>query len=203
MPLPRGGLTPHSTRAELACLSFAGIESLVRCVRARSIRALDLSVLGKGKMFSVGETLKRYWLRRGIKLNHGVSEDELAAFEAKFHVRLPEDVREYFAAVNGFDGSEHWMTDENVITFLALNEMKPLGEAWSAKVADAASYYVFADYSLSAHVYAIGLSGSSETGNPVVVAYDENPVKVASSFTEFAQGYVEDDNAVLFPEPQV
>jgi hypothetical protein len=154
-------------------------------------------------MFSAGETLKRYWLRHGIKLNRGVSEDELAAFEDVYRVRLPKDLREYFAAVNGFDGSEHWMTDENVITFLALNEMKPLSEAWSPKIADAASYFVFADYSLSAHVYAIQLSNSSGN-NPVVVAYDdENLVKVASSFSEFVQGYVEDNNAVLFPEPQV
>ena len=155
-------------------------------------------------MFSAGETLKRYWLRHGIRLNHGASEDEFAAFEAKYHVRLPKDFGDYFAAVNGLDGSEHWMTDEKVITFLALHEMKPLSEAWSSKVADAASYFVFADYSLSAHIYAIRLSNSSENDNPVVVAYDdENLVKVASSFSEFVQGYLKDNNAVLFPEPQV
>ena len=155
-------------------------------------------------MVLAGETLKRYWLRHGIKLNHGVSEDELATFEAKYHVRLPEDVREYLAAVNGFDGSERWMTDENVITFLALNEIKPLSEAWSPKIADADSYFVFADYSLSAHVYAIWLSNDSENANLVTVAYnDKNLIKVASSFSEFVQEYLEDNNAVLFPEPQV
>jgi hypothetical protein len=155
-------------------------------------------------MFSAGETLKRYWLRHGIKLNRGASEDGLAAFEAKYHVRLPKDMREYFAAVNGFDGSEHWMTDGNVITFLALNEMKSLSESWSPKIADAASYFVFADYSLSAHVYAIRLSNDSKDDNSVVVAYDEeNIVKVASSFSDFVQGYLEDNNAVLFPEAQV
>jgi len=155
-------------------------------------------------MFSAGEILKRYWLRHGVKLNRDASEDELATFEAKYHVRLPEDVREHFALVNGFGGSEYWMTDENVITFLALNEMKPLSEAWSPKIAEAASYFVFADYSLSAHVYAIRLLDSPGNDNPVVVAYDdENIVKVASSFSEFVQGYVKDNNAVLFPEPQV
>jgi hypothetical protein len=161
-------------------------------------------MLGKEEMLSAGETLKRYWLRHGIKLNRGASEDELTAFEAEYHVRLPEDVREYFAAVNGFDDSENWMTDENVITFLALHEMKPLSEAWSPKIADAVSYFVFADYSLSAHIYAIRLSNDSENDSPVVVAYDDkNLVKVASSFSEFVQGYLADDKAVLFPEPQV
>jgi hypothetical protein len=168
------------------------------------IRALDLSVLGKKEMFSASETLKRYWLRHGIKLNRGASESDIAVFESKYHVRLPKEMREYFAAVNGFDGSKHWMTDENVITFLALGEIKPLSEAWSPKVADAASYFVFADYSLSAHVYAIRLLNDSEGDNPVVVAYDdENLIGVASSFSEFVQGYLEDNNAILFPEPQV
>lgn len=142
-------------------------------------------------------------MRHDIKLNHGASEAALAVFEDDYHIRLPKDLREYFAAVNGFDGSVHWMTDENVITFLTLDEMKPLSKAWSPKIANAASYFVFADYSLSAHIYAIWLSNDSEADNPVVVAYDdENLVKVASSFSEFVQGYVEDNNAVLFPEPQ-
>ena len=77
------------------------------------------------------KSLKTYWWRQGIKLRGGVSEDELAGFEAHYNILLPDDLREYFAAVNGFDGSEHWMTDNEVTTFLGLEEMKPLGEYWS------------------------------------------------------------------------
>jgi cell wall assembly regulator SMI1 len=153
-------------------------------------------------MFSVAETLKRFWLRQGMKLNAGASEAELAAFEHKYNIRLPEDLREYFAAVNGFDGSEHWMTDENVITFLSLSEVKPLSEYWSPDVADADSYFVFADYSISAHVYAIRLWNDLGNGNAVVVAYDGKPIEVANSLAKFAEGYLEDKKAVLFPEPQ-
>ena len=153
-------------------------------------------------MFSAAETLKRFWLRQGIKLNAGASEAELAAFEREYNVRLPKDLRDYFATVNGFDGSEHWMTDENVITFLSLDEVKPLNEYWSPDVPDADSYFVFADYSISAHVYAIRLLNGSVNGNTVVVAYDGKPVEIAGSFAEFAERYLEDNKAVLFPQPQ-
>ena len=153
-------------------------------------------------MFRIGESLRKFWLRQGVKLNPGSSEDELAAFEAKYRVRLPSDLREYFAAANGFDGSETWMTDDEVITFLGLNEVRPLSEYWSPEVADADSYFVFADYSLVAHVYAVRLVNDSGTGNAVAVVYDDRPVKVASSFTEFVAGYLENNHAVLYPAPQ-
>ena len=140
-------------------------------------------------MVSIGQALKRFWLRQGISLLPGASESELVAFEAKHDVRLPADLREYLATVNGFDGSEHWMTDDEVITFLGLVEMKPLNHYWSP-VIDGDSYFVFADYSLAAHVFAIRLSKASVSGNDVVVVYDDKPLQVASSFSKFVEGYL-------------
>ncbi len=148
-------------------------------------------------MFQIVETLQKYWLRHGIKLNDGASENALAAFEAMHEVRLPEDLREYFASVNGFDDT----VDDNDVTFLRLEDMKPLSEYWSSDVADAESYFVFADYSISAHVYAIRLLNSPRNGNPVVVVYDREPVEVANSFSEFIEGYLENSVGVLFPDP--
>ena len=151
-------------------------------------------------MLPIGEAIKQFWLGQGIKLRRGATSEEFAAFELKHNIRLPDDLREYLTAVDGFDGSEHWMTDDEVITFLGLDEMKPLSEYWSPDVADANSYFVFADYSLAAHVYAIRLSSDSSDSNDVVVLYRE-PVKVACSFSKFVEGYLENSEAVLFPEP--
>ncbi len=153
-------------------------------------------------MVSIAEALKKFWRRQGIKLCPGATEDELVAFENKHHVRLPEDLRKYFAATNGFDGSERLMTDDEGITFLGLDEMKPLSEYWSADVAGGRGYFVFADYSLSAHVYAVRLVDGSGSGNPVVAVYDRKLIEVASSFLEFAESYLKNIDAVLFPEPQ-
>jgi hypothetical protein len=146
------------------------------------------------------EDLKTFWLRQGIKLRRGASQDELSAFEARYNIRVPEDLREYFAAVNGFEGSEHEATDDEAITFLGLDQMKPLSEYWSPAVADSDSYFVFADYSIAAHVYAIHLDASVHR-NDVVVVYDRT-VEVANSFAKFIEDYLEKNDAVLFPEPQ-
>src|SRR4029450_1854029 len=98
-------------------------------------------------MEEITEKLKTLWLRQGIKLSPGANEEDLCALETKYAVRLPEDFRHYLASINGFEESEHWMSDDNLITFLGLNEIKPLNEYWAPKVANAADFFVFADYS--------------------------------------------------------
>ena len=152
-------------------------------------------------MLTIAETLKQFWLRQGIKLRRGATAAELGAFEVKYNIRLPEDLREYLATVDGFDSSEHLMTDSEVITFLGLDEIRPLSEYWPHVVADANNYFVFADYSLAAHVYAIRLD-AAVGGNDVVVVYEQS-VAVAGSFSEFIEGYLKSDIAVLFPDPVV
>jgi len=149
-------------------------------------------------MIAIGEKLKTFWRRQSVKLAPGATEEQFCAFEAEYKVRLPEDLRKYLGTVNGFDGSEHWMTDDQSITFFGLQEIKPLREYWSAKVVDADGYFVFADYSLSAHVYAIRLGDGSVDPNCVVVVYDSKLVEVASSFAGFVEDYLE-NIAVLFP----
>lgn len=152
-------------------------------------------------MLANAETLKQFWLHQGVKLRRGATEEEFAAFELKYSIHLPADLREYLATVDGFVDSEYWMTDNEVITFLGLDEMKPLSEYWSPEVADANNHFVFADTVLAAHIYAIRLSSDSSDGNDVVVLYDR-PVKVSRSFSEFVIGYLENCESVLFPEPQ-
>ena len=76
-------------------------------------------------MASISEDLKKFWSSQGIGLRPGAPDAELVAFEVKHDVRLPADLREYLASVNGFDGSEHWMTDDEVITFWGLMRLRP------------------------------------------------------------------------------
>jgi len=144
----------------------------------------------------IGESLKQFWLRYDIKLRRGASEVELREFEQKYNVLLPEDLKDYFSTVDGFADSG---VDENVIYFLPLEEVVSLSEAWSRKP-EASSYFIFADYSISCHVYAICLTNSLTLGNPVFIAYDETPKQIAGSFTEFVRGYLADDYGILFPQ---
>lgn len=94
------------------------------------------------------------------------------------------------------------MTDDEVITFLGLGEIKPLNDYWSAAFSDGDAYFVFADYSIAAHVFAIRLSKVPDSPNEVVVMYDREPIEVASSFLKFVEGYLAKAEGVLFPSPQ-
>lgn len=152
-------------------------------------------------MNSIGELVKTHWLRQGIKLRPGVSKSEVTAYETKYDVCLPEDMREVFAVVNGFDNRNGEEVDNDMITFCSLEEIEPLnGSDWDVATA-AESYFVFADWSISAHVYAVRLSKDRAVSGAVVVVYDAL-VRVADSFAEFMQAYLEGNKAVLFPEPQ-
>jgi hypothetical protein len=152
-------------------------------------------------MNSVGELLKTRWLRQGIRLRRGATESETTAYEAKHNVCLPEDMREFFAVVNGFDNRNGEEVDSDMITFFSLEEIKPLNAPDWGIASRAESLFVFADWSLSAHVYAVRLLKDCTASGSVVVVYD-SLVKVADSFAEFMQAYLEDNKAVLFPEPQ-
>ena len=154
-------------------------------------------------MLAIGESLKQFWSRQNIKLRRGAPEVELREFEAKYNVVLPDDLKDYFATVDGFDDSD---SDENLFTFLPLAEVTLLDESWSSGTFDAKSYFVFIDYCISAHLYAIRLTNDLSLGNPVVTTYvkpGENPIQIAGSFSEFVQGYLADDYSVLFPPSQV
>ena len=149
---------------------------------------------------SLGAALLKFWTRQGIKLRPGVSENDVAQFEAKYNVRLPRDLGEYFAAVNGFDSPEQ-TSDGNCISFWGLDEVMPLKEYWSTPVEGADSYFAFADWSLAAHLYAIRLSANVEDENRVIVVYDYRPITVANSFSEFVEAYLANNDSVLFPQP--
>jgi len=145
--------------------------------------------------------VKTHWLRQGIKLRPGASESEVTNFEAKYDVCLPEDMREVFAVVNGFDNRNGDEVDNDMTTFFSLEEIERLNaSAWGIAAATE-SYFVFADWSISAHVYAVRLSKDCAASGTVVVVYN-SLVKVAASFTEFMQAYLEDNKAILFPAPQ-
>ena len=149
-------------------------------------------------MNALGELVKTHWLGQGINVRRGATESEIAAYEARYQVCLPEDMREFFTVVNGFDNRDGEEVDNDMITFFSLEEIKPLKATDWGIAARAESYFVFADWSISAHVYALRLSKDCTASGPVVVVYDAL-VKVADSFTEFMRAYLEDNKVVLFP----
>ena len=128
------------------------------------------------------DRLTQRWKEAQMKIKPGVSAEQLAQFEAKFETQLGPDIHAYFEVVNGMELDE--MDSECHIRFWPLEEVKPLQEEVDAPwVAQYRGYYLFADYLLWSHGYAIDLSPTSQ--GTIVRVGGESPQVVASSFAEF------------------
>jgi hypothetical protein len=147
----------------------------------------------------IGTELKNRWLSRGLEVNPGVSKEKLSQFESRYQVSLPADLRDYFLTV---DGMAEGVTDDALIRFWSLNEVKPIPAeapefARPSYIREAESLFVFADYSIWAHAYAIRLSSSTENANPIVVIGGEKPIKVFDSFSDLVSSYLIDPDRLL------
>jgi hypothetical protein len=141
---------------------------------------------------SVGESLKRHWSSHSVEINAGVSDTELDSFETKHGVVLPEDLRDYFLCVNGMPPE---VVDDGMIRFWMLEELKPLPQGAPEYcdpqyIQNPGSFFLFADYSIWAHAYAIRLGDLQLESNEVVIIGYESPVAVSKSFSEFVDSYL-------------
>jgi hypothetical protein len=137
--------------------------------------------------------VKAEWKRHGAAPRAGVTDAEIHSFERKQGVKLPEDVADYFRAVDGMNEDE---SDELGIRFWSLDELRPVVEELPAADGDAfKDYFVFADYSMWAHGYAVRLD---QIANDVIIVGGEKPIAVAPSFREFLQLYLTQRDR-LFP----
>jgi hypothetical protein len=147
----------------------------------------------------IGTRLKNHWLSRGIEINLGVSKEELTAFELKYQVSLPSDLRDYFLTVNGMaDG----VTDEALIRFWSLNEVRPIPEeapvySDPSYIQEAQSLFFFADYCIWSHAYAIRLSADRKASSPIIIIGDATPTQIFHSFSELVSAYLTDPDLLL------
>jgi hypothetical protein len=131
----------------------------------------------------VEELIKR-WTDSGAAVRPGNARAHVIEFERAQGVRLPADLAEYFARVDGMDEGS---CDEHCIRFWPLAEVKTVGEELDdSRSAACRDYFVFADYSIWTHAYAIRV----DPGNEVVVVGGDEPIRVASSFTDFVGKYL-------------
>ena len=137
--------------------------------------------------------VKGEWERHGVSARAGVANVAIEAFERKHKIELPEDVADYFRAVDGMSEDE---SDQLGIRFWPLDELRPVVEELPAAEADPfKDYFVFADYSMWAHGYAVRLG---QPVDDVIIVGGESPVAVAPSFREFLQLYLTQPDR-LFP----
>ncbi len=151
------------------------------------------STLAESMEFTnVGESLKRHWSSHDVEINAGVSEAELKAFEEKYGVVLPDDLRDYFRCVNGMPPD---VVDDGMMRFWMLEEIGPLTQGApqysdGTYVQNPETLFLFADYSLWAHAYAIRLGKGALESNEVIIIGYESPKSISDSFTRFVDTYL-------------
>lgn len=152
---------------------------------------------------NVGEALRDHWFSQGVPLNDAVASATLESFEKKNGVVLPADLRDYFLEVNGMKPDT---SDDALIRFWMLEEVRALPDA-APEYADSRylerpeSLFLFADFSLWAHAYAIRLTAAPSEKNEVFIIGSDSPILLFQSFSEFVDCYLTKQDR-LFPQLQ-
>ena len=156
------------------------------------------------------ESVRTRWQLAGVRPRPGAISGEIDAFEQRYGVRLPYEMREFYSESDGMPCGE-W--DNEQLSFYSLAEVYPVPVVLPSgkdgvpdytginfALPDAASYFVFADYSFRLHVYAVRLSADPSAACPVVwIAGGDRWEVQAGSFGEFLRRYAEEPGQVLFP----
>lgn len=150
------------------------------------------------------ERVAQFWAGQGLVPEAPATEADIAAWEARFGLALPRELRTWFTTLNGMGDEGGAFDDDLLITFYPFQLFVTLPEdAPSFAVAeDAASYFVFADHLSWSHGYGVRLGGEDPEATPVFCIYAPDLIMpVAPSFPAFLELYLAGDHAALFPEP--
>lgn len=148
-------------------------------------------------MQPIGEQLKEYWSRDIVAMRPGALAYQIDNFERKYSVRLPADLRNYFETVNGFDLNKTGFCDNNCFSFFPLEEVERLNNQYWQNPDDE-PFFILVDFMIASAVYAIRLDEDASAESPVFVVYPrDRPIRIAGSFSEFAEGYLEGKDSIL------
>src|SRR4051812_7461538 len=148
-------------------------------------------------MVETARQVRRTWSSLGLILSPGATVEEIEAFERKYGVCLTDSVRSFYGVVNGMvEGN----TDRSYIRFWPLSEVSPVSEELTLtdhQRAELEGYFVFADYSMWVHGYAVQLSKGANTSDSVVIVDGESVRNISGSFAAFVEQYAKDPVEIL------
>jgi hypothetical protein len=127
------------------------------------------------------------------------AEQEIAAVEQRYNLRLPDDFRLHLMRM-GPGEAEIW-DDELVLWWPTgrlrnLPEEYPQGSANPEVVRETNRYIFFADYSIWCWAWAICCGNGENRGKVAVIGTSDDPF-VANSFSDFATRYLRDPMSVM------
>ena len=149
-------------------------------------------------------TLRERWIDQGIAYDKPATEIDVTAFEARYGVVLPADLRAYFITLNGTAVGAYGMQDKHLLGFWHLDEVRSFAELFAdygPTTPEQARTFVVADHSIWVYGFGIQLSADPNAPTPIVVDIGSPYHRVAESFSEFLKAYLRDDEDVIYPEP--
>ncbi|HEX8350365.1 MAG TPA: SMI1/KNR4 family protein [Hymenobacter sp.] len=150
--------------------------------------------------------LNTLWEKAKIKSVVTATEEQLKNFEESYKLKLPQDLRDYFANVNGTEGE----SDDGFFTFCTFNQFQSIQQVlrdWYGvpkhsdiiqKIDHSETCYVFADYSICLFAYAIRLHHEVGSENEVYAICGGEYRIIAKSFSEFINLYLQKSDQLTF-----
>ena len=141
------------------------------------------------------------WRRSEIAIRPGVSSIDVTAFETRYGVVLPTDVRDYFRAADGT--GDHM--DDGLYRFWPLAEVQPVHDVLVSdrfEYSDRYSYpdcFVFGDHCINCWDYAVRLTNDPMQPAPVFRVTGGEPPgeQMAASFREFMSRYAQNPDDIM------
>jgi hypothetical protein len=138
-------------------------------------------------------------MEKGVKTRPGVSLRQVESFEDSHLVRLPPDLRAYYATIDGMEEGE---ADPDMFSFLPLKAVSAVPEELAyfggipnyreivKSLAEPHRWFVIVDYLLTSAVYAIRLSATDEPASVLWIGSGKHHRMAASSFSNFLEAYL-------------
>ncbi len=150
-------------------------------------------------MERLAQAVKEKWLELGLRLIPGATEAEFNAFEQQHGAILPPDVRCFLQTVGGL---EECAWDNEMVDWYSLDRWERLATTYAIpeEIEHKNDYFVFADYSLRAILYAVRLGPTPGTASRVLGHTGGGRIPywyLADSFTELIEAYLRDSSIVL------
>jgi hypothetical protein len=140
-----------------------------------------------------------FWKRHRVDpAAEKATASEIEAWERRYKVVLPSDLRDYVLKVNGILGGENLEFDHEGVGFLPLSAMCPEAE-WTESGAQP-NLFVFADFLIRSHWWCASLDNRTHERTRIFLG--GGPAKmnrlVADSLAEFFDLYM-NDHGCIYP----
>ncbi|QDT10528.1 SMI1/KNR4 family protein [Planctomycetes bacterium K23_9] len=150
------------------------------------------------------DRLAKHWNLADVTPDARGTGDAIAAFENRFALTLPPDVRAFYERFNGLldmddDLNRFWPIDE-LNTVPAIVEPYHDYSGIGNRLPDAERYFAIADHSIWVHVYALHLADHPDSDTSIVWIADGNTFDILTeTFAGFWELYLTSPNRILVP----